>query len=101
MDKIELKNISVLNNDDLILQNIDMSFSKGLVYGIMGNGGSGKTTIAKLLNGELKYAGEIKINGVEIVRSNFYLLKRFIMVVLNEEYKSSNKVVDELFSALN
>lgn len=48
------------------INNVSFSFNEGEVVGIIGDNGSGKTTVAKLLCGILKpKSGSIKINGKE------------------------------------
>ena len=38
---------------------------------------------------------------MEIVKDNFYLLKRYVSVITNDRYSSTNMVIDELFDSLN
>lgn len=101
MESIKLKNISCQYDNTLVFDNLSFCVQKGCNTSIIGPGGVGKTTLAKILNGTMKYEGVIEINGVEIVKANMYLLKRYVSVVLNERYTSNNLVIDELFNSLN
>lgn len=49
MTSIECKNITFRYEDDIILENADISIGKGELITIMGNSGAGKSTILKLL----------------------------------------------------
>ena len=42
---IEIKNLSKSFGNNLVLDNVSMSFDYGRVYGIMGENGAGKTTL--------------------------------------------------------
>lgn len=60
---IIIKNLSKQFKNQLILQDINLEFSKGHIYGIIGRNGSGKTVLLKCICGFLKpTAGSIVIN---------------------------------------
>ena len=101
MESIKLSNISFQYNDFTVFDRLTMQINKGINTAIIGTGACGKTTLAKIFAGVLKYSGSIIINGVEIVKDNFYLLKRYVSVITNERYTSTNMVIDELFNSLN
>jgi len=101
MESFSIDNLTFSYDKKLIFNRLSFLIEKGCNTSIIGVSSCGKTTLAKILNGSLKYRGSLKINGVEIVSSNFYLLKRFIGVIFNERYTSSNTVIDELFNSLN
>ncbi|HEY4476823.1 MAG TPA: metal ABC transporter ATP-binding protein [Candidatus Paceibacterota bacterium] len=61
---IEVADISFGYNDDLILQNINLTIHRGDYLGLVGGNGSGKTTLIKIILGLLKPAsGTIKLFG--------------------------------------
>ncbi|MBR2901283.1 MAG: energy-coupling factor transporter ATPase [Clostridia bacterium] len=72
MTALELKNISVIYGENTpfrkaALNNINVSFEKGSITGIIGHTGSGKSTLASLTNGLLKPTeGEILLYGENI-----------------------------------
>ncbi len=101
MESIKLSNITFQYNDFTVFDRLTMQINKGVNTAIIGTSACGKTTLAKIFAGALKYNGSIIINGVEIVKDNFYLLKRYVSVVTNERYSSTNNVIDELFNSLN
>lgn len=68
-DLITIKGLSYTygscHKEKYILDQLDLSLSKGKVIGLLGPNGSGKSTLIKLMNGLLTpTAGEIRINGM-------------------------------------
>ncbi len=65
---IELNKIT-LKRGDFILNQINFSIKKGEIYLLLGDSGSGKTTILELISGFIKPdSGKIIMNGNDIVR---------------------------------
>lgn len=64
---IKIENLSKAYGSKQVLKNVNISFEKGKVYGIVGENGSGKTTFFKCIAGLEKYSG--------IVSSDFDKLK--------------------------
>ena len=58
--KIELKNISKVIKNRIILQNVNMEMESGHIYAFVGTNGSGKTMLMRILCG-LVYASEGKV----------------------------------------
>lgn len=66
-ERIELTNISFKYEDDLVLQNFDLEVKKGQTVALVGQSGSGKSTIANLVTRFYDVnEGEINIDGVNI-----------------------------------
>ena len=101
MESIKLSNISFQYNDFTVFDRLTMQINKGINTAIIGTSGCGKSTLAGILVGTLKYSGSIIINGVEIVRSNLYLLRRYVAVVFHDKYVNKNTVINELFDSMN
>jgi len=60
---LRINNISKSFGDQKVLWNLNMQFDQGLIYTIVGNNGTGKTTLFNLINGYLKPdKGEIALN---------------------------------------
>ena len=50
-----------------ILEGVDLSLRKGALVALMGGSGSGKTTILRLLGGQIKpQAGSVRVGGLEV-----------------------------------
>jgi Fe-S cluster assembly ATP-binding protein len=67
---LEIKNLTVLIEDKLILDNLSLSVSAGEVAAIMGPNGSGKSTLAYVMAGKPAYkvtSGEIFLDGVNLL----------------------------------
>lgn len=70
---IEMSNVSFSypNRQDAILENVNLTIGKGEFVAIVGNNGTGKSTLCKLLNGLIPFfidgdiEGSIKVDGVE------------------------------------
>ena len=64
---IKIDNLSLTLTKTEILKNINLTFEKGKIHGLIGRNGSGKTMLMKCICGFVKpTSGEIKVNG-EIV----------------------------------
>ena len=69
--RLRIKNFSFDNNKDFLLKNIGIEIKKNLQTGIIGQSGSGKSTIIDLLCGFQKNKfTELKVDGVSINNSN-------------------------------
>ena len=72
MNKIEIKNVSFVYSkgtpfERVALDNVNVSFEKGKITGLIGHTGSGKSTLVNLLNGLYKpTSGEVLLDGVNI-----------------------------------
>ncbi|MFW5781753.1 MAG: ATP-binding cassette domain-containing protein [Candidatus Muiribacteriaceae bacterium] len=62
---------------DRVLYNIDVRFEKGGFYCIVGSNGSGKSTMACLINGiNYPYSGKIFVDGTEVIPDNFLKIRQ-------------------------
>ncbi len=72
MNILELKGVSYIYSkgtpfQKIALDNIDVSFEKGKITGLIGHTGSGKSTLVNLLNGLYKPTeGKVYLDGVDI-----------------------------------
>lgn len=72
--KIEIKNIYKKFKNTLVLNNVNITFEKGKIYGLIGRNGSGKSVFLKLLCGfYAPTSGEILIDGVNINKNKEFL----------------------------
>lgn len=64
LDSIALNNVSFSYNDKTIFKNLNLTFEKGKKYLIVGDNGTGKSTLFKLIcQFEQDYSGNILVNG--------------------------------------
>lgn len=61
---IRLENLSKSYGSHEVLQDINLSFEKGKIYGIVGENGAGKTTLFNCIAGLQSYAGLIHSEGI-------------------------------------
>ena len=77
---VEIRNLTFSYGERPILSGISMDFPRGKVIAVMGGSGSGKTTILRLIGGQLHpAAGEVKIAGEPVDSRNaprMYAMRR-------------------------
>ncbi len=77
---VEIDNLSFGYGDRLILDGLNMRFARGQLVAVMGGSGSGKTTILRLIGGQLRpNSGSLKVAGEEVAKLDtraLYLLRR-------------------------
>ncbi len=113
--KLSLKNLNFNypNSDNLILKNIDLNILKGDKIGIIGETGSGKSTLINIISGLIKVQGEeFKVNDIVLdppsiaswqsnigyVPHDVFLLDETIgyNISLKDDYKTEEKKLIEL-----
>ncbi|MFM1573204.1 ABC transporter ATP-binding protein [Helcococcus ovis] len=93
-EKIELRNLSYSIND-FSMNGINMTFSKGKKYAIIGENGSGKSTVMKLLSKKLNNSdNQIFIDGIDIntINTNEILMYVSNLFVLNDSALENIKI---------
>lgn len=72
-------------NDSFALDGISFSVSKGEHLAIVGKSGSGKSTIARLLTGQIKpQGGTVRIGGIDIYTVNSVSVSEKVSIVVQE-----------------
>ena len=102
--KIEFKNVSYIYQNTGIeaLKNISFTIEKGKSLAIMGNMGSGKTTIGLLIAGILKpTTGEIFIDEVPLEKINIKKLRDSIGYVPQESFLFSESIYNNIAFGLD
>ena len=67
MDAIVLENVTKKFKEQSVLETTSVSFEKGKIHGIIGNNGSGKTVLFKIICGLLlPTTGKVTVNGTEV-----------------------------------
>src|SRR5437762_13652068 len=63
-DVVVLRDVSFGYGSRLVLRDIDLTVPRGKVVAIMGGSGNGKTTILRLIGGQLRATtGEVRVGG--------------------------------------
>jgi phospholipid/cholesterol/gamma-HCH transport system ATP-binding protein len=77
---VEIDNLSFGYNSRILHQGINMVFPRGKVIAIMGGSGCGKTTLLRLIGGQVKPSkGEVRVDGLVVhkqSREGIYQLRR-------------------------
>jgi phospholipid/cholesterol/gamma-HCH transport system ATP-binding protein len=77
---VEIRNLHFAYGDRSILSNLNMDFPKGKVVAVMGGSGCGKTTVLRLIGGQIRpQQGEVKVAGEVVHRldtDGLYRLRR-------------------------
>ncbi len=98
---VEIRNLSFARGDRMIFDGIDMDIQQGKVTAIMGPSGTGKTTLLRLIGGQIKpLTGTIKVDGIEVTELSrsalFQLRKRMGMLFQNGALLTDMNVYDNI-----
>lgn len=86
--KVEIRNYTKKIKEKMILDNINVSFESGKVYGLFGKNGSGKTMLFRAISTLiLPSEGDVLVDGISILKNNFDLSKIGILIE-NTNYSS-------------
>ena len=97
---LSIKNLKLSIKGKHILQNISLKIHEGETIGIIGQSGSGKTTISRCIIGFYKnYGGKIHYKGKEIKSINRYNLSKEIQLIFQDPYSALNpniKIINQI-----
>lgn len=98
---VEIRNLRFARGDRMIFDGVDMDIQRGKVTAIMGPSGTGKTTLLRLIGGQIKpLSGTIKVDGIEVTELSrsalFQLRKRMGMLFQNGALLTDMNVYDNI-----
>ena len=98
---VEIRNLSFARGDRMIFDGIDMDIERGKVTTVMGPSGTGKTTLLRLIGGQIRpLSGSIKVDGIEVTKLSrsalFQLRKRMGMLFQNGALLTDMNVFDNI-----
>lgn len=97
LGKVEFKDVSFKVGETEVIKNINFSIEQGKTLAIMGETGSGKSTIMNLLIRFYdKTSGQININGVEINDMDMKTLRKNISVVMQDTFLFSDTIEENI-----
>lgn len=100
IDNIEFKNLSFSYDDRNVLNNINLSITKGSLFAIAGESGLGKSTFAKILFKNLEnYSGEILIDGKSLRDFSKSDINSLGFYVSPDSYVFNESIMDNLKKA--
>ena len=84
---LQIKNLTVKVNEKVILDNLSLDIKEGDIHALMGQNGTGKSTLCRVLmhdpeyeieSGEILYNGQdlVKLNTTEIARAKIFMLSQ-------------------------
>lgn len=92
---LEVKNLSVELDNKVILNNISFNLKQNDMFMIIGPNGSGKTTIVKAIMGDVKYTGNIELQGKNVKKLNLSdISKQMGVLMQNHNLEFDNTVYD-------
>jgi ABC-type multidrug transport system ATPase subunit len=85
---IVCENLSKLFNADCGIRNINLEFSPGVIYGIIGYNGAGKTTLLNCIEGlYIPTSGTVSHNGIKTINEKEFLpYRRKIAFLPSDDY---------------
>lgn len=97
---LELKNVCFKYGDenDAVLNNFNFKIEKGSFVSILGHNGSGKSTVARLLNGlKTPTSGEVLVEGLSTLeqRNEFEIKKKVGLVFQNPDNQIIATIVED------
>lgn len=96
MAKIEIKNLKKKYDDNLVLDNISLTFDENKIYGLLGRNGAGKTTLLNIItNRVFQDDGVVEVDG-ENIRENDKALEKIYFMTERNLFPESYKVKDIL-----
>lgn len=77
---VEIRSLQFAYGDRPLLSGLDMVFPRGQIIAVMGGSGSGKTTVLRLIGGQLRaQSGDVIVDGKEVAAlslTDLYVMRR-------------------------
>lgn len=96
MNIIEASNIVYKNKNKMLFHNINLEIEKGSFVTVIGENSSGKTTLLKLLSGQIIENLNIKINNIQVNKYNAEEISKMISVINSYNEFYSKTVIEEI-----
>ena len=102
---VEIRGLTFYRGNRAIFDNVDIDIHRGKITAIMGPSGTGKTTLLRLIGGQLKpHAGTVFVDGQQVARLSYkqlyQLRKRIGMLFQNGALFTDLNVFDNVAFAL-
>ncbi|MBQ4030401.1 MAG: ATP-binding cassette domain-containing protein [Bacilli bacterium] len=97
MSNLKITNLKFSYDDkNFIFKDLNFTLRKDKTLSIIGIPNSGKTTLLKILTGELDYEGSVLVNGISVSKANINAVRRSIVAVYRESSFINDLVIEEL-----
>lgn len=78
---IEIVNINLKKRDNYIFKNLNIKIKGNMITGIIGQIGSGKTSLMKLLAGIIHYDGNVYVDNQDLKKCNYSSIMKYIAYI--------------------
>ncbi|MDF2866869.1 MAG: ATP-binding cassette protein [Gammaproteobacteria bacterium] len=96
---VKIRNLTFYRGNRLIYDNVDFDIQRGKIIAVMGPSGTGKTTLLRLIGGQLRpHQGQIEINGRNVPalkQTELYEVRRNIGMLFQNSGLFTNLTVFE------
>ena len=83
--------------DKIVLNNLNLSFEKGKIYGIKGPSGTGKSTLLNIISGLIKPSkGNLIVDGLNINNNNVHLWRKKVSLVSQSNFFMDETIYENL-----
>lgn len=97
MSTLKISNLKFsYDSKNLIFKDLNFTLRKDKTLSIIGLPNSGKTTLLRILTGELNYDGSVLINGIDVNKTNINAIKKCIVAVYRDSSFINDLVIEEL-----
>ena len=97
IESIQIEALSFKFDDRTLINKLNLTMTKGHIYGFVGENGSGKTTLTDLITGIIDgYAGKIKYNDLDLRDIDIYQLRRKRIAIVEQEPSLAINSIDEI-----
>ena len=94
MARIEIKNLKKKYDDNLVLDDISLTFEENKIYGLLGRNGAGKTTLLNIITNRIfQNDGTVEVDG-ENIRENDRALEKIYFMTERNIFPAGYKVKD-------
>ena len=94
MARIEIKNLKKKYDDNLVLDDISLTFEENKIYGLLGRNGAGKTTLLNIITNRIfQNDGTVEVDG-ENIRENDRALEKIYFMTERNLFPAGYKVID-------
>lgn len=83
---LEFRNVTIKVDSITILENVSFRIEKGKKIYLVGENGSGKSIIIRVLLGFIPYKGQILLGGIELQKLSRNTLRNYIGVIFQEPF---------------
>lgn len=94
--QLEFKDVSVIVENKIILNHTSFTLKKGQSIYLVGDNGSGKSTIIKVLLGFIPYEGTILLGGKNLKTLSLNQIREYIGVVFQEPFIFSDTIQNNI-----